>query len=691
MIAHVDLDSFFVAVERARRPDLAAGPLIIGGRPGSRGVVVAASRDARRARVQVGMPLHEAALRCPTAAFLDGSFDAYFAAARRVDELLRGESREIEWRSIDEAFVALPASRDPGDSVAAVERIQSGIRTLGFDAACGLARNKLVARVASRLAHPRGVVHVLAGYETRFLSPLKIDMLPDLEPRLLQRLRGVGVRRLGQIVALKPQDLSTLAGRAGAALAEQARGIDRSRVRRTALPPGRLADRLLDPPTCDDAVLRRELRVECERLGRDLRLRRVYATALSFRARFADGGRESRTALVPQPSALDDVLFEAAVDLWRSLPSDRAIRAISLAATGVMTSESDVTLFPLPVPPDPSRPARLPRYTLLVAGKKTPAPSKSPKETRAILQRLRRQHPDADTALHYRTPFELLVATILSAQCTDERVNQVTPALFARYPDAAALSQATTVELEPQIQSTGFFRAKSKSLLGMAKALVERHAGSIPPDMAALTELPGVGRKTANVVLGHALGVPGLPVDRHVLRVANRIGIARSDDPELVEKQLNAALKPMDWTVSSDTLILHGRRICKPRPLCEACSVAAECDYYRKVIRPGSQPGKDGLGEAAAEPIVTRDRFERLVEEAVRDIPPQFQEAMKNVAVVIEDEPSPDILEDLEVEPGDTLFGLYQGTPLPRAQLGLRQRSARSHFDLSAADRILVP
>src|SRR5215831_13809903 len=194
---------------------------------------------------------------------------------------------------------------------------------------------------------------------------------------------------------------------------------------------------------------------------------------------------------------------------------------------------------------------------------KVPKPPKSATETPTILQKLERQHPNADTELHYSNPYELLVATILSAQCTDERVNQVTPALFKRYPDAATLANATTAELEPQIQSTGFFRAKSKSLVGMAKAVAERYGGEIPASMDALTELPGVGRKTANVVLGHALGVPGLPVDRHVLRVANRIGIAKSDDPVVVEEQLGASLPKDQWIIASDTLILHGRRICK--------------------------------------------------------------------------------------------------------------------------------
>jgi endonuclease-3 len=216
--------------------------------------------------------------------------------------------------------------------------------------------------------------------------------------------------------------------------------------------------------------------------------------------------------------------------------------------------------------------------------KRAPAPSKSAADIRRIMAKLGTQHPNADTELHFSNAYELLVATILSAQCTDQRVNQVTPALFKRYPDANVLARATTDELEPQIQSTGFFRAKSRSLLGMATTCVERHRGEVPTTMAELVELPGVGRKTANVVLGHALGVPGLPVDRHVLRVSNRIGIARSDDPEIVEQQLCAAMPPAQWTLTSDTLILHGRRICKPRPLCERCAVRDDCDYYRSTM-----------------------------------------------------------------------------------------------------------
>ena len=206
---------------------------------------------------------------------------------------------------------------------------------------------------------------------------------------------------------------------------------------------------------------------------------------------------------------------------------------------------------------------------------------KPPATVVAIFDALDRHHPNADTELVHRNAFELLVATILSAQSTDARVNLVTPALFARFPDARALAKAKQGELEKLILSTGFFRQKSKSLIGMATMLVDTHAGAVPPDMEALTKLPGVGRKTANVVLGHALGVPGLPVDRHVLRVSNRIGLVKNDDPVKVEAQLCGMLPPERWTRASDALILHGRRICKPKPLCKICHVRPHCDFYR--------------------------------------------------------------------------------------------------------------
>jgi endonuclease-3 len=204
---------------------------------------------------------------------------------------------------------------------------------------------------------------------------------------------------------------------------------------------------------------------------------------------------------------------------------------------------------------------------------------KTPAEARRILAALEKHHPNADTELAHRNAFELLVATILSAQSTDKRVNEVTPALFARYPNARALLKADSAELEKQIHSTGFFRQKTRALLGMADILVSQYGGEVPASMDALVALPGVGRKTANVVLGHALGVPGLPVDRHVLRVTNRLGLVHSDDPIKVEAALGELFPKKKWTQASDTFILHGRRICKPTPLCTVCNARPDCDY----------------------------------------------------------------------------------------------------------------
>jgi endonuclease-3 len=207
---------------------------------------------------------------------------------------------------------------------------------------------------------------------------------------------------------------------------------------------------------------------------------------------------------------------------------------------------------------------------------------KTAAEARKILAALEKHHPNADTELAYRNAYELLVATILSAQSTDQRVNQVTPALFERYPDPRRLAEAKPSDVETLIHSTGFFRQKARSLVGMAQALVAGHGGQVPAAMDELTALPGVGRKTANVVLGHALGVPGLPVDRHVLRVTNRLGLVHSDDPVKVEAALCSLFPKRRWTRASDTFILHGRRICKPTPLCRVCHARRFCDYAHR-------------------------------------------------------------------------------------------------------------
>ena len=220
-------------------------------------------------------------------------------------------------------------------------------------------------------------------------------------------------------------------------------------------------------------------------------------------------------------------------------------------------------------------------------------------ETIAILDALATQHPNAWTELNHTNAFELLVATILSAQSSDQRVNGVTPAFFGRYPDATALAAATTAELEPQLVPTGFFRQKAKMIQAMAQLLIERHGGQVPADMTALTALPGVGRKTANVVLGHTLGVPGLPVDLHVMRVANRLAIAQAATPEQVESQLCAVLPPERWTLASDTMILHGRRICRPRPLCPECVVVAQCPFAASMATAApAQPKAAGKPDA---------------------------------------------------------------------------------------------
>ena len=348
MVAHLDLDSFFVAVERGRRPDLIGQPVVIGGRPGSRGMVAAASREARRAGVRAGMPLAQAFIRCPGGVFLDGAFDAYFAASLQVDEILRRESPDIEWQSIDEVFVGLPPSPRPRTAVETLERIQRGVRNLGFDASCGLARSKLVARIASRLGRPRGVVHVLDGYEARFLSPLKIEMLPEVDSALAGRLRAAGIRRLGQIVALSEPQLSLLAGRAGATLARHAAGIDASRIRRTAMPPARIDEHQLASPTADAAAIHGVLRAEVERLGRELRSRGVFARTLTVRVRFPDGRVDSRTLPLSEATALDETLLAGATELLsRVWAGDRLLRAVGVSCAGLLAGIGEPALFPV--------------------------------------------------------------------------------------------------------------------------------------------------------------------------------------------------------------------------------------------------------------------------------------------------------------------------------------------------------
>jgi len=213
-----------------------------------------------------------------------------------------------------------------------------------------------------------------------------------------------------------------------------------------------------------------------------------------------------------------------------------------------------------------------------------------------IVRGLARLYPDAACALHYETPLQLLIATILSAQCTDVRVNLVTPALFARYPDAAAFAAADPRELETYIQSTGFFRNKARNIIACCRLLVEQHAGEVPGAMADLVPLPGIGRKTANVVLGNAFNVPGITVDTHVGRLSRRLGLTTHTDPEKIERELMNLLPRRQWTMFSHRMIFHGRRVCSARkPDCPGCALKRICP-------------KTGVAEAQTRPQKRRIR-----------------------------------------------------------------------------------
>ena len=198
-----------------------------------------------------------------------------------------------------------------------------------------------------------------------------------------------------------------------------------------------------------------------------------------------------------------------------------------------------------------------------------------------VFERLRRAYPDARCELDHRNAFELVVATILSAQSTDVGVNKVTPTLFARWPDPAALASAELAEVEEVVRPTGFFRTKAANIVAAARTIVDDFDGEVPVEIEDLVKLPGVGRKTANVVRGHAFGLPGITTDTHVMRVGKRLGWTKSAKPEVVEVDLGALLDPADWTLLSDTLIFHGRRCCHAKKAaCGACPVAELCPSF---------------------------------------------------------------------------------------------------------------
>lgn len=197
---------------------------------------------------------------------------------------------------------------------------------------------------------------------------------------------------------------------------------------------------------------------------------------------------------------------------------------------------------------------------------------------RKITAALRKEYPGARIPLTHRNPLQLLVATILSAQCTDERVNRVTPALFARYKTAADFAGARQADMEKMIMSTGFYKSKAKSIIGCCKGLVQKHGGNVPASMDELVKLPGVGRKTANVVLGGCFGIPGVVVDTHVKRLAGKLGLTKNSNPEKIEQDLMSMVPKKDWSLFSMLLIFHGRRVCVARkPKCGDCVINTLC------------------------------------------------------------------------------------------------------------------
>ena len=219
----------------------------------------------------------------------------------------------------------------------------------------------------------------------------------------------------------------------------------------------------------------------------------------------------------------------------------------------------------------------------------------------AILQTLRETYPDAHCELNHEGPFQLLVATILSAQCTDVRVNMVTPALFKKYPDAKHLAAAKQEDVEDLVRSTGFFRNKAKNLIAAAKAIAQEHNGEVPKDLETLTHLPGVGRKTANVVLGNAYGIEaGIVVDTHVARLSQRLGLTKQKDPVKIEKDLIKVIPQNAWTLWSHLLIWHGRRRCMARnPACPDCELRDRCPSADNLKKPGSSKTSGGRGRQA--------------------------------------------------------------------------------------------
>lgn len=253
-------------------------------------------------------------------------------------------------------------------------------------------------------------------------------------------------------------------------------------------------------------------------------------------------------------------------------------------------------------------PANRPRPGTHPARRGAESPLARTRRARRINRTLAQAYPDAHCELTFHTPFELLVATVLSAQCTDARVNQVTPALFRRFPGPTEMAQASQEEVEELIRSTGFYRAKARNLVALSQRIVAEHGAEVPDALEELVELPGVGRKTAHVVRGNAFGLPGLTVDTHFGRLSRRLGLSAEEDPVRIERDIAQLIEKREWTLFSHRMIFHGRRVCHSRrAACGACFLAADCPSFGE-----AGPTDAGL----AEPLLSGDNVEHLAQMA---------------------------------------------------------------------------
>lgn len=359
-ILHIDLDAFLVAVERKHNPALCDRPIVIGGQPTGWGRVVAASAEAAACGVRPGMSLSVAASRCPRAVFLNGEFDRYLDASAAVDELVREAGVPVEWASIDSLFLDVSAVAGPtgagttlGSGRRIAERLQTRIREkLGFDAACGLASTKVTAQVASKLARPRGLLYVLPGYEQRFLAAQDIDLLPDLPPGALPKLRQAGVLTMGALVMLEPAAAETLLGRQARDLVQYARGRDERHVDGGAPPRSLARDMTLPRPTQDALQLESAVQHLTETLASRLRHTSCFAQTITVRVRGGEPERTiARSHTLREATATDADLVSAAHAVLHLLRRTcRSISTVSVVLSNLHHGGAQMPLFPLAKP-----------------------------------------------------------------------------------------------------------------------------------------------------------------------------------------------------------------------------------------------------------------------------------------------------------------------------------------------------